>query len=115
MEHYPSKVLLQLATARPNVVIFFLIKSFFPKEKNKGFGLRGFNEAPKACQTQGPPLVSLPSPKARQPRGPPLVSLASPRAHQTQGLPLVSLASLNTRQSQGLPLVSFTLPKARQT
>ena len=30
---------------RPGVVLFFLLKSFVQKEKNQGFGLRGFNKA----------------------------------------------------------------------
>jgi len=30
---------------RPDVVLFFLLNSFVPQEKNQGFDLRGFNEA----------------------------------------------------------------------
>jgi len=32
-----------LPNARPDVVLFFLLKSFVPKEKNQDFGFRGFN------------------------------------------------------------------------
>jgi len=40
------KFYFSLSTARAHVVLFFLLKSFVPKEKkNQGLGLRGFNKA----------------------------------------------------------------------
>ena len=118
------------STRSPGVILFFLLKSFVPKDKNKGFGLRGFNEAhlrngrnlysndwtKKNSFSLQSLLFSLciywwhEPPKARQTQGQSLVSLAkprtnmslveSPKARQTQGPPLIGLFTLKVCLSQ---------------